>query len=131
MVELAKIEKFELTSGQEEKLSLPESQFVILSTQLALLNQNLYKLLEYFPILKSKPILVNGKLFQLVSREELADILGVSINVIDKWTANGIIPKPFDPDRLRKGKKFDKQRRGRRILKFDLFEVIEWYREFR
>ena len=131
MVGLAKIEKFELTSRQEEKLSLPENQLVFLSTQLALLNQNLYKLLEYFPNLKSKPVLVNGKLFQLVSREELANILGVSTNVIDKWSANSIIPKPFDPDRLRKGKQFEKQKRGRRILKFDLFEVIEFLRQYR
>ena len=71
---------------------------------------------------KSKPILVNGRLFQLVDKEELARTLGISMDTVIKWSNNGTIPQPFDPEKTKK---------GRKILKWDLYEVIEWFNKYR
>ena len=49
---------------------------------------------------------------RLVTRVDLADILGVLQNTIDYWAKNGTIPEPLNPE---KGK------RGRKFLRYDLF----------
>ena len=76
---------------------------------------------------KSKPIIVNGKLFQLVDKEELANAFGISSDTVDKWSDKGFLPKPFDPEKLVN----DKNGKGRKVLKWDLYECLDWYRKFR
>ncbi len=100
----------------------PDWSSLAISKQLVLLNQNLARILEVFPKLKSRPVLVNGKLSQLASREEVAAILGVQPGTIDRWSRNGIIPKPYNPE---------KSKRGPKLLKWDLYEVLEWIRQYR
>ena len=115
-----KVEEFPAASGGENRAL--EGSILLIAQQLSVLNRNLTCVLETFPHLKSQPILVNGKLTQLVSREELASSLGVSPGTIDRWSKNGTIPRPFNPDR---GK------RGPKLLKWDLYEVIERIRRYR
>ena len=108
-----------VSAGEHRAL---EGGILLIAQQLSVLNRNLTCILEVFPNLKSQPILVNGKLTQLVSRDELASSLGVSAGTIDRWSKNGTIPNPFNPDR---GK------RGPKLLKWDLYEAVEWIRKYR
>ena len=104
-----------------ERRSLAEV-LSILSGQLAVLNSSLSRVLEYLPEISSPPILVNGKMTQLVTRDELAVILGVRPNTVDRWAKNGTIPEPLNPE---------KGRRGRKFLRYDLFTVIDWIQRYR
>ena len=112
-------ESLAVSAGEHSAL---EGDIRLIAQQLFVLNRNLTSILATFSHLKSQPILVNGKLTQLVNREELASSLGVSPGTIDRWSKNGTIPRPFNPDR---GK------RGPKLLKWDLYEVIERIRRYR
>ncbi len=111
---------FEVITGDSK--GLPSCISISLSVQLFLLNQNLHKLLDHLPFLSAKPLIVNGKMFCLADKQDLSKILGVSTATIQRWSKDGVIPKPFSPERSKK---------GRKILKWDIYEVLDWIQKYR
>lgn len=100
----------------------PDINSLSLVAELHELNQTLNKVFGAFSKLKAKPVTVNGQNYCFVSKSELAEVLGISENTVGVWVSKGILPRPFDPER---GKN------GRKLLRWDLFESVSMYRKWR
>jgi hypothetical protein len=78
----------------------------------------------------AKPFVYKGRIVQLASKAELADALGASESKVDEWTAQGVLPQPFDPPSTSIGQE-RKSKAGRKHLRWDFYECWERYQRFR
>ena len=108
--------------GTGNQIDLPDLQTMSLALEIHELNQTLKKVFGAFSKLKAKPVVVNGQNYCFVSKSELAGVFGVSENTISSWTSKGILPRPFDPER---------DKNGRKLLRWDVFECLAMYRKWR
>lgn len=118
-----KIQDLKVLPNPGNQNDFPDIDYLSLAVELHELNQTLNKVFGSFSKIKSKPVVVNGQNYCFVSKSQLAEIFGVSENTVDSWVSRGFLPPPFDPER---GKA-----KGRKLLRWDLFECVSMYRKWR
>lgn len=72
---------------------------------------------------RTPDLVIHGKKFRLVEKDEAARHLSISIDTFDRCVRKGYLPQPYSPEQ--------KSGNGNKLLRWDLYAVIEQFTSYR